>query len=192
MRQFRPRHSLLWAPEVFKRTPPYGDHRTELGIFLRQHLIPAYRQCNGALPGDTPVPGDYDGDGKVDVAIYRPSNGTWYIIPSSTSKPYTQQWGLTGDIPVPGDYDGDGKTDIAVWRPSTGTWWVVRSSTSAWYSKQWGLQGDVPVPGDYDGDGKTDVAVWRPADGSWWVVPSAGSAPYTRQWGLVRRCTRSR
>ena len=53
--------------------------------------------------GDTPVVGDYDGDGKADPGIWRSSQAVW-IIPKSSSN-YTQfiiiQWGLTGDIPLP-------------------------------------------------------------------------------------------
>ena len=66
--------------------------------------------------GALPLFADFDSDRKSDVAVWRPSEGKWYIIPSSTGQSYDVHWGGPVDTPVIGDFDGDGKTDVAVWR----------------------------------------------------------------------------
>jgi lipopolysaccharide export system protein LptA len=126
---------------------------------------------------------DFDGDGKTDVGIFRPSVGEWWIFRSSTNSTFAAQFGASTDEIVPADYTGDGKTDIAIWRPSTGEWFVVRSEDGSFYSGPFGGAGDIPVPADYDGDGKADIAVFRPATGYWFVQRSSDGQTTAQLFG---------
>lgn len=125
---------------------------------------------------------DFDGDGRTDLSVFRPSDGTWHILNSSTNTYRVQPFGLNTDKIVSGDYDGDGRTDFALFRPSTGVWYVLRSSDSLVSAINWGVSTDKPVQGDYDGDGRTDIAVYR--DGIWYLLQSTNGVSI-QQFGLA-------
>jgi exo-beta-1,3-glucanase (GH17 family) len=190
-----------------------GDGRTDIAVWRPQEgagegFWYILRSSDGGMRriqwgasslGDVPVPADYDGDGRTDIAVWRPREGAgegfWYILRSSDGGMRRIQWGASslGDVPVPADYDGDGRADLAVWRPREGSdegvWYVLRSSDGGVARIPWGSPGDIPVPGLYDGDRRADIAVWRPREGSgegiWYILRSATGTPLAIQWGAV-------
>src|SRR5436190_41955 len=154
-------------------------------------------------PPPTPTPvaprTDMDGDGLGDLTVWRPGNGTWFTLTSSSAYSYSaqsqRQWGnqAAGHVPLMGDIDGDRSADLVVWRASTGTWYWLTSSTG--YSpsfagqKQWGNKGlgDVPMLADIDADGRMDLVLWRASTGTWfWLTSSTGynyNASGSKQFG---------
>ena len=116
---------------------------------------------------------DFDGDGKTDLSVFRPSEGNWYLN-RSTSGFGAIHWGANGDLAAPGDFDGDGKADVAVYRPSEGRWYAFLSQTNTAAIVNFGSSGDVPQAGDFDGDNKADFAVFRPSTNVWYVLNSGG------------------
>ena len=139
-------------------------------------------------PGVVPVPGDFNSDGRTDIALINPGggwntapvlfangNGTWSVtnsaVPGWVNSP--------GVVPVPGDFNSDGRTDIALINPGggwntapvlfangNGTWSVTNSAVPGWVNSP----GVVPVPGDFNSDGRTDIALINPG-GGWNTAP---------------------
>lgn len=116
--------------------------------------------------GDIPVPANYSGSGKAELAIYAPETGTFNLKNGREMK-----LGEAGDIPLPYDYNGDGIADLAVFRPETSLW-IVEGKEPV----KFGAKGSIPVPADFDGDGKVDMAVYR-TDNHYWYVAEMGNFP---------------
>ena len=123
---------------------------------------------------------DFNGDGRSDISVFRPTDRVWHVLNSAGNYSATQ-FGLDTDTLAPADYDGDGKTDIGVFR--NGTWYFLNSSTGAVSIAQFGLAGDIALPADYDGDGRAELAVFR--SGIWYTLRISDSRFRADQFGLA-------
>jgi hypothetical protein len=150
-------------------------------------------------PGVVGIAGDFNGDGRTDIAFHRPG-GSWSTVPvlfakgsagwNSSNRPAPSWANQPGVVAIAGDLNGDGRTDIAFHRPG-GPWSTVpvllAKGDGAWDSANtaapsWANQPGVKaIPGDFDGNGRGDIAFHRPG-GPWSTVPvlfSNGNGSWT-------------
>ena len=136
-----------------------------------------------------PVPGDYNGDGLMDIAVWRPSSGTWFVRGQ-----FTRQWGAAGDFPLALDSDGDGRSELVVYRgfgPDVG----FRSLDPQTSVETITLFGSLDIPvltppwltaaraGDMDGDRRADPTVYRPSTSEWVSRLSTNNGEVVTQFG---------
>jgi hypothetical protein len=126
---------------------------------------------------------DFDGDGRADISVFRPSDRTWYLnrsLQGFSALPY----GLSTDKIVPLNFSGDRRTDLAVFRD--GIWWLLYNFYDSYYGGpvvQFGLPNDIPVPADYSGDGRDELAVYR--NGTWLMRDPFNNQISSVQFGLA-------
>lgn len=137
-----------------------NDQVTDIVSFSKGKWTIDTKEENLGKAGDIAVPADYNGDGKVEKAVFSPSEGKFYIEGGREVI-----LGEPDDLPVCGDYDGDGFADVAVYRPSTLTWYFDGLD-----SIKFGAKNAIPVPADYDGDGKIDIGIYRTDNSMWQTV----------------------
>jgi hypothetical protein len=137
----------------------------------------------GGQPGDLPVAGNWNGDQRTDIGIFR--NGTFLLgnVHSAVGFTFIEQlppiaFGQPGDLPVAGDWNGDGIDDVGVFRPGIPGKFILRLPggsgsgggifplpTFPSITFNFGTLGDFPVAGDWDGDGVETVGLFRPGNG---------------------------
>jgi len=170
---FRPDSDLLpGASEFFILRSSEGPRRVQFGM----------------AGSDVPVPADFDGDGRDDLAVFRPDSdlnpgSAQFFILRSTEGAFSTPFGNANeDVPIPVDFDGDGRADIAVYRTETAQW-VLRNESGGTITQSFGAPGDIPVPADFDGDGRADLTTFRASTGQWTIQQSSTSETEVREFG---------
>ena len=127
--------------------------------------------------GETPIYGDWNGDGKQKVGVY--ANGTWLLDYNgngvwdgpTVDRAISWTTGQSSEVPVMGDWNGDGRTKVGVF--NNGVWILDYNGNGLWEGPSvdrtigWstGVAGEVPMVGDWNGDGKTKIGIY--GNGTW-------------------------
>ncbi len=124
--------------------------------------------------GDVPVVGDFDADGKEDLATYTPSTQTWHVSMSGGGSQSFSFGVGPATIPLTGNFDGVGATQYGTFDVVGGQGsWQMTSSSGGLQAFVFGKAGDVPLTGDFLGRGYDQAAVYRPSTGEFRVYDKA-------------------
>jgi subtilisin len=137
--------------------------------------------------GDLPVTGDWNGNGRASIGVFRPSTGMWYldngdgIWSGCGIDQCLGPFGSSGDLPVAADWTNTGTAKIGVFRPGTGMWYLdngdgIWSGCGIDLCKgPFGARIDLPVAGDWNGTGTAKIGVFRPGTGMWYLDTGNGT-----------------
>lgn len=145
---------------------------------------------------DTPLAGDWTGDGKADVGVFRRKAKGRFVLDHKGTTKRTKLFVGT-DNPLVGDWNGDGETDLGMHRGTTGSFTLRTPAGNR--TVTWANTSDMGVAGDWDGDGVTDLGAWRPSKAMFLLrqgdgsptekvrLGTPGSIPVTGDWNADGR-----
>jgi hypothetical protein len=143
-----------------------------------------------AINTETPLVGDWNGDGRDDIAAVTGGSAADVYVALSTGHAFSGngvKWhdgfGFGTELPLVGDWNGDGRDDLAAFtRGTSGDAFVTLSTGTGFGARtKWHdffcINAERPVAGDWNGDGKDDVATFtRGSTGDVYVAFSTGAA----------------
>jgi Peptidase family M23/Chitinase class I len=118
-----------------------------------------------APAGELPVAGDWNGDGRDTVGVYRRSTAT-FVLRDETGGTTTVPLGppgRTGTLPVAGDWNGDGHDATGLYQRATATFLLHHDdgTTTTTTIGPPGRTDTLPVAGDWNGDGRDSPGIYR-------------------------------
>jgi len=158
---YRPANGLFILDTNGNRQFDADDYTYDLGV--------------GAEAGDVPVAGDWNGDGRTKIGLFR--QGFFWILDHNGDGVFQQDFdrthafgGVAGDVPVVGDWNGSGTSKIGLFRQ--GFFWILDTNGTGVLESVnqpggdeafafGGIAGDVPIVGDWNADRRSKVRVFR-------------------------------
>jgi hypothetical protein len=147
------------------------------------------REFDYGAPGDRPVAGDFNKDGRTDVGVVRGNRWLLRRYPSAGATWRQFTFGKATDVPLTGDWDGNGRDGVGVRRG--GTYYLVQApkARAATYTFRFGRPADTTVVGDWDGNGSDTVGAVR---GSSWFLRDRLSRTPTKAMTRKKRRAEAR
>ncbi len=137
--------------------------------------------------------GDFDADGRGDLVVYHPVDGSVAVGTNQGGSFSFASWGNVSPVAgwsiAAGEFTGDQRADVVLYHPSDGTVTVGTNLGSSFGFVSWGhvdpAAGWSINAGDFNGDGLSDVVLYHPDDGRILVGINLGSSFDFGTWATL-------